>query len=183
MTVRETAYVASTITAYETVKNFIPTIDYLSNNDLFYKPFRSAVKSILTNQINNNNNNNNNDNNNNNENNQNLKLTIENIMELKGTKNYTIQSKLTDIVSNTKYKNFIKAVKDTRYLSLLTSLNDNSCGKWLETIPKDDDFKLNNSQFTVCLNYRLFMNQPNYVSNTYCNCNKKPPLDKTGLHL
>jgi hypothetical protein len=192
-TVRETSFVASVILSYATMKKFIPEINYLEENDDFFKTFHSAVNKIITCQnkeLNNNDNNNNdiiinNDNNNNNNinNNNDNKLNIRNIMELKSIKNYTIQSKLTKIIDNNKYDNFIKSIHDTRYLSLLTSLNDNSCGKWLETVPKNDDLIFTNGQYTVNLCYRLFLDQPYFVPNSICNCNNKPALDSKGLHL
>ena len=104
-------------------------------------------------------------------------------MDLKSSKNYTVQSKLTEIIDKSEYNKFINSIQDTRYLSLLTSLNDNSCGKWLETIPKNDDFIFTNGQYTVNLCYRLFLDQPYFVPNSICNCINKPPLDIKGLHL
>ena len=88
-TVRNTAFVASVITSYETVKKSLPHINYLDETDDFFKSFRTAVKSIMLCQnrgIDNNNYHaiNNNDNNNNNNNNE---VSLETIMKLKSNKN------------------------------------------------------------------------------------------------
>jgi hypothetical protein len=184
-TVRETAFVASVIKSYAIMKKFLPQINYLDDTDEFFKSFRTAVNNIIlcqNKEIDNNNNNNDNNNNNNKDNNNN-KISLENIMELKSSKTYTLQAKLTDIINDNKYIKFINSISDTKYLSLLTSLYDNSCGKWLETIPKNEDLIFTNGQYTVNLCYRLFLDQPYYVPNSVCNCNNKPSLDKKGLHL
>jgi len=167
--VRHSAFVASTITVYDELIKCNQNIDY--TKDPFFQSFRDSLNEILLTQSINNDD-------------SNSKLiTVENIMNTKQNKSQKLQAKFTEMLTNNKYNSFIASISDHKYLTLLTSLNDNSCGKFLETIPKDPKFEFNNNEFSALLSYRLFLSQPLYVENTHCSCHQKSILDPTGLHL
>jgi hypothetical protein len=64
-----------------------------------------------------------------------------------------------------------------------TTTRDDLAGKWLEALPKQDNFVFSNKEFQAASCYRLFLSQPSVQPGTRCDCSRHPYLDPKGHHL
>jgi hypothetical protein len=51
---------------------------------------------------------------------------------------------------------------------------DGACGKWLETLPTYEKFRMNSIPFRICLRYRMFLPTINFSHGAKCICKDHP---------
>jgi hypothetical protein len=164
------AFVASTITSYDSIKFHFPEIDV--ETDLFYDSFKTSldfIKQHVDLKIQDN-------------------FTTNNIFNLYMPTTYHLQSEISNNIMDEAFikfkENVIQNNNNNIYLSWLTSLeSSSSAGSFLLATPKHGDFTFSNAEFCTALSVRLHLSIPTLSPEQACNCKKKPTIDSTGHHL
>lgn len=106
-------------------------------------------------------------------------------MSLTGTRDESIQSKLTAMVTDSKFEQFRdKLVGPLVHRGAwLTSLIDPHAGRWITVVPNLNQYKFNNSEYATMLRYRLLMPQRNIPEGLACTCKYRTKVDMYGHHL
>jgi hypothetical protein len=161
--IRKSAFSASIITAYDSIKSSFPTITLNACN--FFKSFRDIVDEL---------------------NNYNNKINLTSIFSLMSKKERTpgstLQSFLTDIFSDLRINNFEESITDSKFMAWWKSLQNSSAGLWLDAIPKSKKLSLQSDEFSVALHYRLFLKQPIVIAGLKCSCSNAF-VDSFGQHI
>ena len=63
------------------------------------------------------------------------------------------------------------------------SRDNGACGKWLETLPTYEKFRMNPTPFRICLRHRMYLPTINFAHGSKCVCKDHPVLDQYGHHL
>ena len=60
---------------------------------------------------------------------------------------------------------------------------DGACGKWLESLPTYEKFRMSSIPYRICLRYRMYLPTINFAHGSKCICKEHPVLDPYGHHL
>jgi len=114
-------------------------------------------------------------------------MTVHELLETKATSTKTLQGSLTDWLHKVSVDDIKATVKNKsaqwyKWMHNLTR-GDGACGKWLETLPTYEKFRMNSIPFRICLRYRMFLPTINFSHGAKCICKDHPVLDPYGHHL
>ena len=99
----------------------------------------------------------------------------------------TVQGILTEYLHRLELADIKLAVKNQsiiwfKWITNLTRGNG-ACGKWLETLPTYEKFRMNSIAYRICLRHRMYLPTINFAHGSKCVCKDHPVLDPYGHHL
>ena len=109
------------------------------------------------------------------------------LLKIEITNSKTVQGILTEWLHKLSISDIKVAVKNKspqwyKWFNNLTR-GDGACGKWLESLPIYEKFRMNCMPFRICLRHRMFLPTINLAHGAKCVCKDHPVLDPYGHHL
>ena len=109
------------------------------------------------------------------------------LLKIEITNSKTVQGILTEWLHKLSISDIKVAVKNKspqwyKWFNNLTR-GDGACGKWLESLPIYEKFRMNSMPFRICLRHRMFLPTINLAHGAKCVCKDHPVLDPYGHHL
>jgi hypothetical protein len=69
-----------------------------------------------------------------------------------------------------------------KHLAWFNSVSDEFASKWVFVLPKGSSFTFDSQAYRTLMSHRLFLDQPDHIVGTRCNCTRRPVLDPKCHH-